>query len=98
VAEASFDISRGMLATATVVLPDGSPLPAGIDVLRPARGTSLITGFNGQLAIDDPQPRESFEARWTKGHCRFTLGEIDRSGALPSMGPYRCQPVPSPRP
>ncbi|WP_206177940.1 fimbria/pilus outer membrane usher protein [Variovorax sp. RKNM96] len=98
VAAATFDISRGMLASATVLLPDGSPLPAGIDVLRPARGTSLLSGFNGQLSIDDPQPRESFEARWTKGHCRFTLGEIDRAGTLPSLGTFRCQPVSSPRP
>lgn len=95
VAQASFDISRGVLASATVLLPDGSPLPAGIDVLRRARGTSLISGFNGQVSIDDPQPRESFEARWTKGHCRFSLGEIGGAGALPALGPYPCQPVQS---
>ncbi|MET3493382.1 fimbria/pilus outer membrane usher protein [Variovorax boronicumulans] len=94
VAAASFDISRSLLATATVRLPDGSPLPAGIDVLRPARGTSLVSGFGGLLAIDDPQPRERFEARWTQGRCRFTLGDIDRSRALPALGPYRCEPVP----
>lgn len=97
VAAASFDISRGLLATATVLLPDGTPLPAGIDVLRPARGTSLIAGFNGQLSIDDPRPGEVFEARWKNGHCRFALGEpggaIGRLGALPAMGPYQCQPV-----
>ncbi|WP_162248697.1 fimbria/pilus outer membrane usher protein [Variovorax sp. Root473] len=97
VAQASFDIARDTVANVTVLLPDGSPLPPGIDVARPARGTSLLSGFNGLVSVDDPQPRENFEARWKGGHCRFTLGAPDRAaGALPSMGPYRCEPVSSP--
>ncbi len=96
VAQASFDIARDVMANVTVLLPDGSPLPPGIDVMRPARGTSLLSGFNGLVSVDDPQPNERFEARWKNGHCRFTLGEPDRAaGALPSMGPYRCEPVSS---
>ncbi|MNU05899.1 hypothetical protein D3C72_2508760 [compost metagenome] len=67
--------------------------------MRPARGTSLLSGFHGLVSVDDPQPNERFEARWKRGHCRFTLGEPDRAaGALPSMGPYRCEPVSSPSP
>lgn len=96
VAQASFDIARDVVANVTVLLPDGTPLPPGIDVMRPARGTSLLSGFNGLVSVDDPQPNERFEARWKSGHCRFTLGAPDRAaGALPSMGPYRCEPVSS---
>lgn len=100
VAQASFDIAHDTVANVTVLLPDGTPLPPGIDVTRPARGTSLLSGFHGLVSVDDPQPNESFEARWKSGRCRFTLGEPARAaGALPSMGPYRCEPVspPSPR-
>ena len=96
VAQASFDIARDVVANVTVLLPDGTPLPPGIDVMRPARGTSLLSGFNGLVSVDDPQPNERFEARWKSGHCRFTLGTPARAaGALPSMGPYRCEPVSS---
>lgn len=96
VAQASFDIARDTVANVTVLLPDGSPLPPGIDVMRPARGTSLLSGFHGLVSVDDPQPNERLEARWKNGHCRFTLGAPDRAaGALPSMGPYRCEPVSS---
>ncbi|WP_167481235.1 fimbria/pilus outer membrane usher protein [Acidovorax cavernicola] len=99
VAQASFDIARDTVANVTVLLPDGTPLPPGIDVARPARGTSLLSGFHGLVSIEDPQPGESLEARWKSGHCRFTLGAPDRAaGALPAMGPYRCLPVsPPPR-
>jgi outer membrane usher protein len=82
-----------MVATATVHLPDGSPLPAGSGVVAAGRGEPLVSGFGGVISIAAPRPGEVFEARWSGQSCRFTLGEIDPTSRLPALGPYTCRPA-----
>ncbi len=69
VAAATFDISRDLSATMQIRLPDGSPLPAGIDVVGEGRPSPLITGYGGTLQLDSPRAGERFEANWRTGHC-----------------------------
>ncbi|MGJ7505569.1 fimbria/pilus outer membrane usher protein [Variovorax sp. ZT5P49] len=91
VAAATFDISRDMSATMQILLPDGSPLPAGIDVTGESRPSPLITGYGGTLQLDRPRAGERFEANWRTGHCSFTVGPIPTTGTLPQIGPYTCE-------
>jgi outer membrane usher protein len=96
VAAATFDISRDLSATMQIRLPDGSPLPAGIDVVGENRSSPLITGYGGTLQIDRPRAGERFEANWRTGHCSFTVGPIPTTGTLPQIGPYTCETMLSP--
>jgi len=91
VAAAAFDISHDAVVNVTVRLPDGSLLPPGIDVHSATRRAALTSGYRGTLEIEAPRAGERFEARWRGGHCGFTLGP-----ALPSSGPYTCEPLPAP--
>ncbi|SET99624.1 fimbria/pilus outer membrane usher protein [Variovorax sp. OV084] len=91
VAAATFDISRDLSATMQIRLPDGSPLPAGIDVVGEGRPSPLITGYGGTLQLDRPRAGERFEANWRTGHCSFTVGPIPTTGTLPQIGPYTCE-------
>jgi outer membrane usher protein len=72
-------------------LPDGSPLPAGIDVVGEGRPSPLITGYGGTLQLDRPRAGERLEANWRTGHCSFTVGPIPTTGTLPQIGPYTCE-------
>jgi outer membrane usher protein len=96
VAAATFDISRDLSATMQIRLPDGSPLPAGIDVVGEGRPSPLITGYGGTLQLDRPRAGERFEANWRTGHCSFTVGPIPTTGTLPQIGPYTCETMLSP--
>lgn len=91
VATAAFDISHHTVLGVTVRLPDGSPLPPGIDVHNETRTSALLSGYDGRLEIERPLAGERFEARWRNGHCSFELAAT--SQPLPSSGPYTCQPV-----
>lgn len=91
VAVATFDISRDASVTMRVLLPDGSPLPAGIDVVGENRAAPLITGYGGALQLDRPRAGERFEARWRGGRCSFTVGPVSTAGTLPQIGPYTCE-------
>ena len=94
VAIATFDVSHDRQVVAIVRLPDGRPLPPGIDVTRntSTRTVPLISGYGGAVSIEGPQAGESFDARWRGGQCRFTLGVLPPRGPLPSLGPYTCEP------
>ncbi|HEX7864599.1 MAG TPA: fimbria/pilus outer membrane usher protein [Variovorax sp.] len=91
VAAATFDISRDLSVTMQILLPDGSPLPAGIDVVGEGRTSALITGYGGTLQVDRPRAGERFEANWRGGHCSFIVGAIPAVGTLPQIGPYICE-------
>lgn len=91
VATAIFDISRDASVTMRVLLPDGSPLPAGIDVVGEGRAMPLITGYGGTLQLDRPRAGERFEAAWRGGRCAFTVGAVPAAGTLPQIGPYTCE-------
>ncbi len=93
VAMAAFDISRDTLATLTVLLPDGSPLPPGIDLRSATRAAPLMSGYQGAVMIRSPRAGERFEARWRGGHCSFALDDVTAASVLPSWGPYTCAPV-----
>ncbi|MFS2163940.1 fimbria/pilus outer membrane usher protein [Variovorax sp. Varisp62] len=96
VAAATFDIARDPIATMQILLPDASPLPAGIDVTGEDRPFALITGYGGTLQLERPRAGERFEARWRNGHCSFTVGPVPTTGALPQIGPYTCETMPAP--
>jgi outer membrane usher protein len=93
VAIAGFDISHNTQVLATVRLPDGRPLPPGIDIWSSTRATSLISGYGGAVSIERPQAGEQFEARWRGGQCRFTLSPVLPKGILSGLGPYTCEPI-----
>ncbi|RYY67546.1 MAG: hypothetical protein EOO24_53195, partial [Comamonadaceae bacterium] len=90
VAVARFDIAHDTLLQVTVQLPDGAPLPPGIDVHAPRRAQALLSGYGGRLEIANPQVGERFEARWRGGQCSFELAAS--AAAVPSSGPYTCRP------
>lgn len=96
VADVRFDLSYDQVVNATVRLPDGSPLPAGSDLLGTGRDEPLVTGFDGAVSIPGPRPGEIFEARWRGQRCRFTLGAFDPASKLPSLGPFTCEPIGAP--
>lgn len=91
VAVARFDIAHDIVIGVTVRLPDGRPLPPGIDVHSHARTSPLLSGYGGRLEIERPLAGERFDARWRDGHCQFELAANPR--ALQSSGAYTCQPV-----
>ena len=94
VAAAHFDVGHGSAATAIVRLPGGEQLPPGIDVRSVARpDRSFISGYGGAVAIDQPVSAEIFEAQWRGGRCRFSLGKVDTSSPLPSLGTFECKPI-----
>lgn len=93
VAIAAFDISHDTQVLATVHLPDGRPLPPGIDIWSGSRAASLISGYGGAVSIERPQAGEQFEARWRGGQCRFTLDPVLPRSILSGLGPYLCEPI-----
>ena len=94
VALATFDVTHDPVLEATVRLPDGRPLPPGIDVHSTQRARPLLSGYGGRLEIEDPRAGERFEARWRHGRCSFEIVASERS--VPSPGPYTCRPAPVP--
>ena len=98
VAAARFDVGHGSGATAIVRLPDGQFLPPGIDVRSLSRQRSFISGYGGTVSVEQPASGEGFEAQWRGGRCRFSLGKVDASGPLPSLGTFECTPTPEGRP
>ncbi|MGU3626898.1 fimbria/pilus outer membrane usher protein [Comamonas sp. C24C] len=91
VAAVRFDISQTRSGMATVRLPDGRPLPPGIDLTSTARETPLISGFDGAVQIDQPRTGERFEARWRDGTCSFVVGDVPAQGTFPQLGSYTCR-------
>ncbi len=98
VAAATFDITWHVVANVVVRLPDGQPLPPGIEVRAEARAQPLLTGYGGAMSIDAPRANERFEARWRTGRCTFSLSASPATAESQSAANYVCAPIEGAKP
>ncbi|VWX61456.1 putative fimbrial usher protein [Burkholderiales bacterium 8X] len=96
---AAFDISQTTRVVAIVRLPDGRPLPAGLDLRSKRRLHSLVSGFDGKIEVADPMPGERFVVRLDTGSsCRIDWGRTAparprANGEAADLPVYTCEPA-----
>jgi outer membrane usher protein len=89
---ARFQITSGHAGTVLIVLPDGSPLEAGLALSSEGEGT-FYSGFDGEVFVDNISEGKVLVAKRDSGPCRVTLPAVPKGVELPRIGPLTCQPL-----
>ncbi|MDN3919700.1 fimbria/pilus outer membrane usher protein [Roseateles violae] len=87
-----FDARRRLNALLRVLLPDGTPLPAGAELQYDGSALSHPVADDGEVFIPDLPLQARFVARWGERRCSFQL-RLEQAPAerLPVLGPFLCK-------
>jgi outer membrane usher protein len=87
-----FPVVLAQSALARVVTSDQQPLPAGAILADKNSDTNFTTGWDGDVYIENLQ--EPLSLFWADGECMLEITPpIDKSLALPRIGPFACIPI-----
>jgi outer membrane usher protein len=84
-------VRRVRSVTATVVLENGAPLPAGSLAHAERAGPDFPAGVNGVLFLSDVTTGETLTVNLAGGPCRFTLQLPGGDDPLPDLGVVVCR-------
>jgi outer membrane usher protein len=86
-----FPVSRGDSAVLRLFLPDGTPVPAGAEVV--VRGSTFPVALDGLVQVSGLVGAVTAEARWDAGRCGFLVERPEGAGPIPDLGAVTCTPV-----
>ena len=95
----NFAVESARGALISIVLEDGSPLPAGAVVRIAGTEESFPVGYHGQayitgLSVEDQRPAGNhLQASWQGKTCDLEITMPDTQDPLPNLGPFVCKGV-----
>jgi outer membrane usher protein len=92
---ADYRVTRRQAAVVVIRVPDGSFLPAGIELTSKDSRRSYIAGENGEVFVPDVSDVAGFVVKLRNGtSCRVELeGRVPPKETLPVIGPLTCVPA-----
>jgi outer membrane usher protein len=88
-----FPVKRMHAATLTVVLEDGSALPADATVLFVGRKDPVLLGTDGEVYAVEMQAHNVLRAQWHGQHCEMDVVFAASEDPLPDLGTFICKGV-----
>jgi len=86
-----FPVTRSSAATLRLVLPDGTPLPAGASVTT--RSEQVPVAMNGLVYLTSAAGRQEATAEWQGHRCTFRFERPDNGDPQPDLGNVTCRPA-----
>jgi outer membrane usher protein len=85
-----FPIRRARNVLATLVQPDGAPVPPGARVTMSPGSQEFVVLKRGAVYLTDVQGAESIAVSWNGGACTVALALGQAAGAETEVGPLVC--------
>ena len=90
---ARFPVSRESSALAVILLPDGTPPPAGAQVALEGSDLPAVVGYDGEVYLRGLSAGTNrLTISWRDGQCQASFTVEVASGTLPRLGPFTCAP------
>ena len=86
-----FPVTRSSAATLRLVLPDGTPVPAGASVTT--RAETVPVAMNGFVYLTSAAGRQEAAAEWHGQRCTFRFERPDDGDPQPNLGDVTCHPA-----
>jgi outer membrane usher protein len=83
--------SRGALLT--LVLDNGTPVPAGAVVKVSGHEQEFPVALRGEVYVTGLAARNQLQATWRDQTCTFTVQVLATAEPLPHLGPFLCTGV-----
>lgn len=83
-----FPVVRASAATLRLVLPDGTPVPAGASVTT--RNEQVPVALDGLVYLTVAAGRHEATAEWLGRRCRFTFERPEQGDPQPDLGTITC--------
>jgi outer membrane usher protein len=84
-----FPVVRASATTLRLVLPDGSPVPAG--ALVTTRNEQVPVAMDGFVYLTSAAGRQEASAEWQGQRCTFTFERPEGSDPQPDLGTVTCR-------
>jgi outer membrane usher protein len=84
-----FPVSRASAATLRLVLPDGTPVPAGATVTT--RNERVPVAIGGFVYLTAAAGRHEATAEWAGHRCNFGFERAERGDPQPDLGTITCR-------
>jgi outer membrane usher protein len=85
-----FPIRRARNVLATLVQPDGAPVPPGARVIASPGNQEFVVVKRGGVYMTDVQGVESIAVNWNGGSCTIALGLAKMTSGATEIGPLVC--------
>lgn len=86
-----FPVSRSSAATLRLVLPDGTPVPAGANITT--RSERVPVAMNGLVYLTAAAGKQDATAEWHGHRCTFRFERPDDGDLQPDLGDITCHPA-----
>lgn len=88
-----FPVRRESAATLTLVLSDGTPIPAGARIRLSPNSTDFAVGHDGLAFISGLKKMNEIEVYWRDQRCLAMVPYSDADGMVPYLGEFSCEMV-----
>lgn len=90
----SFPVRQERSATFTIILDNGSAIPAGAEVRRQGHADTFPVGYNGMAYLTGLITENHLDIEWKGQHCQVELAyPATLSEPLPDLGIVKCHGV-----
>jgi outer membrane usher protein len=86
-----FPVVRSSAATLRLVLPNGTPVPAGASVTT--RAETVPVAMNGFVYLTSAAGKQEAAAEWHGQRCTFRFERPDDGDPQPDLGDVTCRPA-----
>jgi len=86
-----FPVTRSNAATLRLVLPDGTPVPAGASVTTP--NEQVPVAMYGLVYLTSAAGKQDATAEWQGHRCTFRFERPDGGDPQPDLGNVTCHPA-----
>ena len=86
-----FGVKAARAAIITILLDDGSPLPAGATVRL--EEAEFVSASGGEVYLTGLRAENSAVASWSAGSCRLRFGFEPGDDPQPRLGPVQCRKI-----
>jgi outer membrane usher protein len=91
--EVQFPIRRSRSATLTLMLEDGTPMPAGAIVTVAGQADETLVGTGGEVYLLDLQASNTLHVEWHDRACDLEVRYAPEDDPLPDLGRFMCKGV-----
>ncbi|WP_426701653.1 fimbria/pilus outer membrane usher protein [Rhodanobacter sp. Col0626] len=88
-----FPVTRSRGAVLTIILEDGSVLPAGAEVSMAGHTESFPVGMRGEVYLTGLMDSNTVRVTWQGQSCDLAFDFSETSDPLPHLGPLTCAGV-----
>ena len=85
-----FPVVRASAVTLRLLMPDGTPVPAGASVTT--RNERVPVAFDGLVYLTTAAGRHEASAEWSSQRCIFSFERPERGDPQPDLGDITCRP------